>query len=142
MLVYRVCSKDEIDIINREKNFDNVGKKYKSNILLNNFKYDTKLRYLHFFENYSDILYHNTLKGKYMCIYDIPEDVLYNYSGIGFYLDYINFRNIVKVNEFAIPVKILFYKYLVDYYELKDDLDYEDFLDCNKKMVKMKNIND
>ena len=34
------------------------------------------------------------------------------------------------------------YKYLVDYYELKDDLDYEDFLDCNKKIVKMKNIND
>ena len=48
----------------------------------------------------------------------------------------INFKNIVNVNEYAIPTKNICYDYLVSYDILSDDLDFEDIIyDCGKRLI-------
>lgn len=142
MLVYRVCSKREIMAIINDKGFTNVGNYYDVNLKRNTFKYDSGVRYLHFYDKYDDVLHSNTDKGRYICEYDIPDDILTKYSSVGFYLDYINFRSLVDVREYAIPTYELVFKYLLGYDVLEQELDYEDIIDCeNKCFVRKKIIN-
>lgn len=135
MIVYRVCSKREISFIEEISGFDNVGNYYDININKNTFKYIKNIKYLHFYEKYEDILYSDTRKGRVFCKYDIPDFLLLKYKGIGFYLDYINFKNIINVNEYAIPTRELCYNYLVEYDTIEHDLDYEDIFDAYSKRL-------
>lgn len=141
MIVYRVCSKMEISRIVTDKGFCGVGNYYDVNLKLNTFKYDDSVKYLHFYDRYEDILHSSVSKGRFICEYDIPEETLIKYSGIGFYLDYINFRYLVDVKEYAIPTFELVFEYLLSYNVIEEELDYEDMIGISsKRLVKDKNI--
>lgn len=129
MLVYRVCSKAEIELI------FNHGIEASGSLcektFVNTHNYQSEINYLHFFLHKSDILYIKSSKDNYICTYDIPSKLLDLYCGVGIYLDYINFRNRIYVVEFAIPSQELKFDYLKRVDELIDYIDFEDFLDGN-----------
>ena len=89
MVVYRLCNEKEYNEIINSKNFNNVGKKFVSDNKLNTYNYDNNKLYIHFFKNFESIFYLTTTKGYYICIYDIPNDILNENKSTGFYLDKI-----------------------------------------------------
>ncbi len=135
MIVYRVCSKREISRIVSDKGFCGVGNYYDVNLKLNTFRYDDSVKYLHFYDRYEDILHSNVSNGRFICEYDIPKEMLIKYSGIGFYLDYINFRYLVDVKEYAIPTFELVFENLIGYNVIEEELDYDDMIGISGKML-------
>ena len=128
MQVYRLCKKDELYII-LKKNFYWIGKKYSDNDKINNFHYLPEVKYVHFFEKKENILYLNGKKGYYICTYNIPEEILLDHKGVGYYLDFINFRKVEKIDEYALPNYFLNYEYIEKIELLKGDMDYETDID-------------
>ena len=79
MLVYRICKKSELERIFEDTNFTSVG--YNFPVFdLNIHNYTENSKYLHFFLKKESIFYLRTLKDRYICIYDIPEDILNRYD--------------------------------------------------------------
>ena len=133
MLVYRLCKKEEIEEILNSKNYKKVGKSFKINNKLNMHKYIENKKYLHFFKRKDSILYLNTIKGYYICTYDIPYKLLEFTFGLGYYLDKINFKISEQVEEYAIPSDYMLFEYLVKVDEIIDDIDIDDYLYNNIK---------
>ena len=79
MLVYRICKKSELERIFEDNNFTNVGYNFPVSDL-NTHNYTENSKYLHFFLKKESIFYLRTLKDRYICIYDIPEDILNRYK--------------------------------------------------------------
>lgn len=128
MIVYRICKRTELQKIFEYNNFTNVG--YNFSILdLNTHNYNKNSKYLHFFKNKESIFYLRTLKDRYICVYDIPEDILNRYKGIGYYLDYINYRILNEVTEYAIENNVIDLKFLKQVGYIKRDIEFEEYLD-------------
>lgn len=127
MLVYRICSLKEIESLQKYKDLTLIGHT-KTFSLANNHQYIPNIKYLHFFLNKDSILYLNK-NNQYLCTYDIPTKILEKYKGIGYYLDYITFSHLQKVQEYAIPIKELDYSYLIKIEKILKMLDIEDFLE-------------
>lgn len=128
MLVYRICKKEEVDYILNNHNFTIVGQNsrpYKAN----NHHYEPTFYYMHFFKEFDSIFYMLTKKGRCICTYDIPEDILKKYQGMGVYTDYIVFRHEEYVTEYAIKTTEMRVEYLKRVEVLLADIDYEDMLD-------------
>lgn len=129
MLVYRICSRDEVDYILNTGSFDLIGGfgfQYKAN---NHHYQKVDVYYMHFFLNKDSVLYVNSSKGVFLCTYDIPNDILNKYTSLGDYLDYINYERKIKVIEFAIPSLMIKLEYLKRIDVLTSCIDYKDFLD-------------
>ena len=129
MKVYRLCELDEIYSILAEKNFESIGKQCEINKEKNNHKYNANKKYLHFFKDRSSLLYLNTKQGNFICVYDIPDDILKLYTGIDFYLDFINFKNYKSVNEFAIESEQIKFKYIKSIYMINKSFDLDDYIE-------------
>lgn len=127
MIVYRLCRKDEIESILKNKNFNSVGKFFKADTKKNNHKYLVGKKYLHFFKNKDSLLYLNLSPNRYICTYDIPSKQLQNNAGIGKYLDYRYFEELQEIEEFAIDTSLLKFEYLIEADKITDFIDYEDF---------------
>ena len=138
MLVYRICDDREITTIINERSFNNIGKKYISNNKLSTHKYDPNKKYIHFFKKYSDIFYLNTAEKTYICIYDIPDNILEQSKGIGFYIDRMMMRNLESVEEYAIDIDLLSFDYLIQADKIQGLLLYEEYLgnDYRDKIIK------
>ena len=119
MLVYRICKKDEIEKIFKEKSFENIGRYFQINSSLNNHNYEDVYRYMHFFDDKVNILYLN-LSNHYLCTYDIPEDILCKYVGIGYYWDFEFLEHLENVKEYAVKSEEMDISFLkqVDYINL------------------------
>ncbi len=128
MIVYRVCKKNEIDKIFEDNNFQNVGSNYYGTTI-NNHDYDVEKKYLHFFQNIDSILFLKTLKDRYLCVYDIPDNILNENVGIGHYWDFINYSDLKEVLEYAISTDILTMDNLKQIYYIKNEIDYEELLE-------------
>ena len=128
MLVYRICKKDEIDNILNNKSFVNVGNNYNYSCI-NNHNYNENKKYLHFFLNLDSILYLRTLKDRYLCIYDIDDNILNKNEGLGYYLNYISYSILDEVIEFRLENKEINFDYLKQVYYINKYIDYEEFLD-------------
>ena len=128
MKVFRLCKEDEIHQILDKKSFENVGN-YCSNSEKNSHSYNENKRFLHFFQKKSDLLYLNTLKGRFICVYNIPETVLLNHFGYGKYLDYVQFETLNDVEEFAIPNENIRFDYLQSINKIIKDIDFEDMFE-------------
>lgn len=128
MLVYRICKKDEIDNILNNKSFVNVGNNYNYSCI-NNHNYNENKKYLHFFLNLDSILYLRTLKDRYLCIYDIDDNILNKNEGLGYYLNYISYSTLDEVIEFRLENKEINFDYLKQVYYINKYIDYEEFLD-------------
>ena len=118
MLVYRVCSENEINYIVNNKNFNNIGRNIYCGLygktLANTHKYDELGYYMHFFKDYSSIYLLECNVGDYICTYNIPLSLLNKYSGQGIYNVLVNgLPESFEVCEYAIPSKLISFEYLV-----------------------------
>jgi len=129
MKVYRLCRKEEIDDILSSQNFSNVGHFCTEDINKNTHKYDTNKKYLHFFYDKSSLLYLNTLRGRYICTYDIPNEILKTHVGFGKYWGFINYSNLNTVKEYAIECDLLKFEYLVKVDKIMREISYDDYLE-------------
>ena len=125
MKVYRLCDKNEIDIVFKSKSFNSVGNKFEIDPKKNTHQYLQDTEYIHFFKKPISLLYLSLLKGKYICVYNIPDSILQQYEGTGLYLDFIFFRNLHQIAEYAIPSKNLEFNYLEKIFLINEDIDFE-----------------
>ena len=133
MLVYRLCKVGEVEKLLNNKDVNEIAipgsnlikKQQEKNI--NSHCYNFQLSYLHFFKKLESIFYFYTAD-KYICTYDIPDEILEKYEGEGFYLDYINFEKTQKTVEYAIPSNELDFSYLVKIDKINEVIDYEDYI--------------
>ena len=127
MNVYRLCRNDEIDKILTNRNFKNVGQCFQTDAKKNNFKYADGVRYLHFFKDASSLLYLNTCQGRFVCDYDIPDDILAERAAVGQYRDLINLNGLVPVPEYVVETDVMKFEYLKRVDKIIADIDYEDY---------------
>lgn len=125
MNVFRLCNKDEIDSIIDTKDISTVGKEYTADPIKNNHHYIPGKKYLHFFGNETSLLFLNTSKGNFICVYDIPDDILESSKGIGKYADFITFSKIMEIPEYAIPSEQVKLNSLKKVYMITEDIDFE-----------------
>lgn len=128
VIVYRICKKEELYEIFKGNSFINSGSAC-SITRLNTHRYESSNKYLHFFQNKSNIFYLRTLKDRYLCVYDIPSDILQKHKGVGYYWDYINFKTLNEVVEYAIETDDMNFEYLKQVSYIKKDIDYDDLID-------------
>ena len=139
MRVFRLCREEEIQQILDKKSFENVGN-YCTSGKKNSHTYDETKKYLHFFKKKSDLLYLNTLKDRFICVYNIPETVLLKHFGYGKYLDYIQFETLNDVEEFAIPCENIQFDYLESINKIIKDIDFEDMFENPKLKGYLKEV--
>jgi hypothetical protein len=139
MIVYRVCEEKEIQSIICNKSLDEVGCTYKSSGRFNNHKYVPNKNYLHFFKEYDGVFYIGVNRGMYICSYDIPDEILERFAGIGYYLDRTFFRKKEMVLEYAIPCELLSIDYLKKVEKVTSYIDFEEYVydDYKNKLYTM-----
>lgn len=128
MKVYRLCNNDEIKSILKNRNFNTVGQNFEINPEKNTHKYLQDIEYLHFFKKPISLLYLSLLKGKYICVYNIPDNILQQYEGTGLYLDFIFFRNLHELKEYAVPCGKLKLSYIERIYEIIELIDFDEYI--------------
>ena len=139
MLVYRICTEEEIQTIFQEMSFEKIGKKYSINDKINTHQYEKDKKYIHFFSNYLDTFFKNSSNKNYICTYDIQEDVLNQFAGTGYYLDRDVYQFTEEVREYAIEADKIHYKDLKMIDLITEDIDFEDLID-NTYQNKIVNI--
>ena len=139
MQVFRVCDKEEIDKIFNGVDFKNIGapgslyQKDPGEVNLNTHNYVQNERYMHFFPKFGSLFYVKLEKGRYICTYDIPSEILNEGLGSGEYLDLItnSFSRIVE--EYCIKSKYLNFEYLEQVQLITRNMDYMSFL-CDEPL--------
>ncbi len=125
MLVYRVCSKEEVDFLLNGGDISLVGgtsEKYEKN----NHHYEENERYMHFFQKEGNVALVGQFPKDYICVYDIPDDVLLGGIGIG---NYIYFPNRLELTEYAIRSRDMLFEYLKQVKFARDWLHVSLFMD-------------
>ena len=131
MIVYRLCNETEYQKIMTTKSFDDVGNICNNNSKFNNHKYLPNQKYLHFFKEYDSLFYLYLKSGTYICTYDIPDELLDKYMGIGKYLDRVFMRKLENVNEYAIPNNEILFNYLIKIEKVSISIEFEDYINEN-----------
>jgi len=129
MLVYRICTQDELSILLNERSLDNVAMYCEIDDRVNTHKYKKDKKYIHFFSEYGDVFYYDSKERRFICTYDISEDILENSKGIGYYLDRYLLRYIQKVPEYAVESDLVSFDDLKLVEEMTDNIFYEDYVD-------------
>lgn len=106
MLVYRVCSKEEVDFILANGDMSLVGN-IKQSFNKNTFHYAEHEKYMHFFPIEGNVFLVGQFPKDYICVYDIPENLLIR--GFGYYR-YVARKFILE--EFAVQSKYMKAEYL------------------------------
>ena len=125
MKVFRLCDKNEIELILTQKSFSNIGHECEICSTKNTHTYIPGKKYLHFFEKEISLLYLFLKESTFVCIYDIPKDILNQTKGVGYYLNFINFTHLDEVTEYAIESEQVEFNYLKQVYAVKFDLDFD-----------------
>ena len=148
MIVYRICSKKELKLILRNKNMNNIGVIHNEDYLFKNFAnthdYIPGVRYMHFFKDFSS-LYYGLIYGKgfNVCTYDIDDELLSKYKGMG---KYYYFDTKCSLLEYAIPSNMIKFDNLISaseivgYDDIVDDYKYRDVYVKDRKKVLVKKI--
>ena len=127
MIVYRIAKEEEIKTILGEESLENIGRECKVDYKLNNHNYLPGKKYLHFYPDYGSIFYTSSQAKRYICTYDIPDDVLERSKGIGYYLDLEFYEHLQEVTEYAIETDILDFSYLKKIEMMTDLILFEDY---------------
>lgn len=133
MLVYRVVDEEEVSIILDEESLKNIGNTYVIDKNINSHNYKPNKKYIHFFLEYGDIFYYDSEDRRYICTYDVQEDILEKSKGIGYYLDRYFLRYIKKVPEFAIESNLISFDNLLKIEKITDIILFEEFIDGEYK---------
>ena len=130
MIVYRVCKIDEFDCLINGITFNGLGTYYDFDTSkLNNHNYIENKNYMHFFKEVGSVIYLGEIKGNYLCYYDIPEDLLEQYKGEGYYTEPIMFMKQTKLVEYAIPSELIKQEYLIGIDRIKIEIDLDDYIE-------------
>lgn len=141
MYLYRICSREEYDIIEKDKSFKNLGiigsmcESIDSGNEIIHHLYHPELSYIHFYGDIKNIYYDEPKKGDRMYVIDINEEkisetgILFNYSKIC----------IGDVIEFAINVDVLSYDDIVSIREVTKDISFSN-IDHNGIYERLKTI--
>ena len=133
MIVYRLCSNEEVKEILDSKSLATVGKTGKDLFAIqqrenvSNHNYFCENRYLHFFADKASIFYLN-VGNNCICTYNIPDEILADGLGEGYYHDLVNYQRMVKVLEYAIDVSLLSFDWLERIEYVSDCLNTKDAL--------------
>ena len=133
MMVYRLCSKDEVDKILKTKSYDNVGTlgkvyiKEKGEVDLNTHSYEENKYYMHFFPEFDNLFYLPLEKDMYICYYDIPKEILDTSFGYGEYKDYFILSIPRKVLEYSMETSNLKYEYLEQIDHIKENIPVDEY---------------
>ena len=135
MLVYRICRQEEFDQIIGDVDFSNIGRKFTldDTISLNSHDYEEDGNYLHFFKELSSIIFLADLKDHYLCYYELPEDLLEKHKGIGYYAEPSLWMNTSKLEEYAVPSRLLMREFIVGIDKIKYGIDIDDYLEDEKE---------
>lgn len=125
MKVFRLCDKEEVECILQNRNITIAGHKCQIDLGKNTHQYIADKNYMHFFAREISLLYLYPSKGKRVCVYNIPEDILKPSVGNGYYLDFINFESKQEVVEYAVESEKIQFCYLEEIYEIKETLDFD-----------------
>lgn len=127
---------------------NNIGVIRKEDYLFKNFAnthdYIPDVRYMHFFKDFSS-LYYGLIYGKgfNVCTYDIDDELLSKYKGMG---KYYYFDTKCSLLEYAIPSNMIKFDNLISaseivgYDDIVDDYKYRDVYVKNRKKVLVKKI--
>ncbi len=129
MLLYRLCKEAEILKILDTRETNVIGKYCSNNPKLNTHIYHKNKKYIHFFLAEYEITNLNPQKGKYICTYDIPKEIVNKYLGIGYYRSIFDLETLTKIHECAIPCELISFANLIKIERITKDLDFEDYLD-------------
>lgn len=127
MEVFRLCDTDEMEYILKNRSFVNVGQELQIDSSKNTHKYVKGRKYMHFFDNEMSLLYLSLLKGKYICVYNIPDELLSESKGKGFYRDFISYSNLCELTEYAIYSDKIKFEYLSRIYRINEEIDFDYF---------------
>ena len=109
MELYRTCPEDEVYMMLDDRDVQCTGKLfcYLKN-MPNNHVYEIDVPYLHFFERYEDIFYWRS-HFTYVCVFEVPDDVLVGRKGIGRYASLTGIKedSPVEIEEYAIPSQFI-----------------------------------
>ena len=114
MIVYRVCKEEEYYQILCDKEFINIGRYFNNEETktMNTHNYKENTRYLHFFRDLNtSISYLAVVEGTYVCKYDIPDEILKQSEGLGYYIDVQNYNH-HEVFEYAVESNKIVFDYL------------------------------
>ena len=129
-MVYRVCKKEEYESLVNCVAFSELGAYFDFDTsLLNDHNYDKDEKYLHFFREMGNIVFLGTLKGNYLCYYDVPDDLLEKSKGIGYYNEPGIIVKRFNIEEYAIPSNLIKYEYLIGIARIKHEIELNDYLD-------------
>lgn len=131
MRLYRIISKRELDLVFQEKSFRHVGSTYQTDLKNKHFYYPN-IFYMHFFLNKTDTLYLLGSNKRYICTFEVPNELLKEeYLGIGRYLDLFFFQTMQDVREYAIPNYLISIDDLIQIEECDSIIDIEDLEDTS-----------
>ena len=138
MLVYRISSEQEINQILKDQSFINIGKTYNRDEKVNTHLYVEGKQYIHFFKDYDSIFYLYVTKGCYIVTYDIPEELLNQNKGIGYYYDRTYMEKLESVEEYSIPKEQVHFSYLIGIDKVIEPIEFEDYYcdDYKNKLLK------
>ena len=125
MRVFRLCNSNEIERIIENKSLAQIGKSYKIDPIKNTHQYVDGKKYMHFFKDEIDLLYLSPQKGKHICVYYIPDDLLKESKGYGNYADFVLMEKIERIEEYAIPSEKMKLGYLKIIYMITEDIDFD-----------------
>ena len=137
MKVYRVCNKEEFDIIMDERSLINIGGLYEVISALNTHSYKSDVRYMHFFKRLVDIGLWDTEQDHYICTYDMPETFLDDYQGLGTYYFY---NESIDVFEYAIPSSLVSFDYLKKIQHIDEFITWDDLVNSNRYRRKLTTV--
>ena len=136
MFVYRICDEEEISSIIKNKSLTGIGHFYSTNPKKNTHSYYLGVKYLHFYEKYTDVFYLDSSKNCYICTYDIRDDILEKFSGVGYYLDRVFFNYLQEVHEYAVDVSFLSFQNLIQIDQIIAPISFEDIdYDFSDKII-------
>lgn len=128
MIVYRLCSPEEAEVILQKNCFDDVGNCFENDHLVSSHIYEPNVKYMHFFKELLSILYRDPVPNYIICFYDIPDEKLKVSAGIGLYHEFIFKSSLVKVTEYAVKSNEIKFEYLKAMYRLNIDFGTFDYV--------------
>ncbi len=132
MIVYRLCTYGEVQEILQNQNMLSVGKAGKDLISIqqtqnvSSHNYNFQKNYLHFYPEKSYVFYLN-VDSNCICTYNIPDELLADRLGEGYYLDLANHRRKVRIPEYSVDVSLLSFDYLEKVEYAREYIDIDDY---------------
>lgn len=128
MKVYRIANRIEIDNFLENKSFKGIGSTFNETCKNNSHHYKRNTFYMHFFDSKADTFYFNSPLKRFLCTYDIPDEVTQGHLGIGKYISKYDSSKEVYVLEYAIPSKFIKLEYLESIEVLPVNYTFKEFL--------------